>query len=288
MKLLRFGDAGFEKPGVVDEDGRIRDLSAHLDDIGPDQLEDATLARIAALDFKSLPAVPASVRRGPPVSSIRKVVCVGLNYSDHATELNMPIPDEPVIFMKADTAITGPNDDVIMPLVARKLDWEVEMGIIIGKTAQYVDEKDALTHVAGYCVVNDVTERAFQLEGTGQWVKGKSHDSFCPVGPELTTRDDIADPQNLSIWLDVDGQRVQEGHTSRMIFPVPYIVSFLSRYMTLRPGDLISTGTPPGVGVGLTPPRFLAVGERMSMGISGLGEMSQRVVNHPAHQSVSS
>lgn len=284
MKLLRYGDAGFEKPGLLDENGVIRDLSAHIDDIGPDQLEDATIARLAALDLDSLPAVTENVRLGPPVSNIRKVVCIGLNYTDHAEESGMPIPEEPVVFMKADTSITGPNDDVIIPLNSQKLDWEVELGIIIGKTAQYVDEADALSHVAGYCVVNDISERGFQLEGTGQWVKGKSHDSFCPLGPVLTTRDDVPDPQNLDLWLTIDGERVQTGSTSLMIFSVAHIVSYLSQFMTLRPGDLISTGTPPGVGLGFKPPRFLKAGETMVVGISGLGEITQTVVNHPAHR----
>ena len=197
MKLLRFGEAGAEKPGAIDADGRIRDLSAHVDDIGPDELDDAVIERLRALDLSSLPAVPASIRRGPPVSNIRKVICIGLNYSDHAAESGMAIPEEPVVFMKADTSITGPGDNVIIPLVSKKLDWEVELGVIIGKTAHYIEEADALAHVAGYCVVNDVSEREFQLEGTGQWVKGKSHDSFCPLGPELTTRDEIPDPQSL-------------------------------------------------------------------------------------------
>lgn len=283
MKLLRFGEAGAEKPGALDEDGRIRDLSAHIEDIGPEQLDDATLASLAAIDLKSLPAVPASIRRGPPVSNIRKVVCIGLNYSDHAAESGLAIPEEPVVFMKADTSICGPNDDVIMPLVSKKLDWEVELGIIIGKQAHYVEESEALAHVAGYCVVNDVSEREFQIEGTGQWTKGKSHDTFCPVGPELTTRDEIADVQALDLWLDIDGQRVQTGSTSLMIFSVAHIVSYLSRYMTLRPGDLISTGTPPGVGLGFKPPRYLKAGEVMSLGIQGLGEISQTVVHHPRH-----
>jgi len=283
MKLLRFGDAGSEKPGVLDSDGRIRDLSAHIDDIGPDQLEDATLARLASLDFKSLPAVPASVRRGPPVNNIRKIVAIGLNYSDHAEESGMPIPEEPIVFMKADTSISGPSDDIIMPLVSRKLDWEVELGVIIGKTAHYVEQSDALNYVAGYCVANDISEREFQLEGTGQWVKGKSHDTFCPIGPQLTTRDEIPDPQALGLWLDVDGERVQTGNTSSMIFSVAHIISYLSRHMTLRAGDLIVTGTPPGVGLGFNPPRFLSVGQVMSLGIDQLGEISHKVVHHPAH-----
>lgn len=283
MKLLRYGDAGAEKPAALDEDGRIRDLSAHIDDIGPAQLDDATLASLAALDLKSLPAVPASVRRGPPVNDIRKVVCVGLNYSDHAEESGLPIPEEPVIFMKADTSVCGPNDDVMMPLVSKKLDWEVELGMIIGKRAHYVEESEALDHVAGFCVVNDVSERAFQIEGTGQWVKGKSHDTFCPMGPHLTTRDEIADPQALGLWLDVDGQRMQTGSTSLMIFTCAHIISFISRFMTLRPGDLVITGTPPGVGLGMKPPRYLKVGETMSLGIEGLGEIAQKVVMHPDH-----
>jgi len=281
MKLLRFGELGQEKPGVLDEDGRIRDLSAHIKDIGPESLDDASLQRIRSLDAKSLPAVPASVRRGPPVNTIRKVVAIGLNYSDHAAEAGQAIPDEPIIFMKADTSITGPNDDVIKPLVSTKLDWEVELGVFIGKTAHYVDEQDALDYVAGYSVVNDISERAFQLEGTGQWVKGKSHDTFCPVGPELTTRDEIPDPQNLDLWLDLDGERMQTGNTSLMIFSVAHIVSYLSRHMTLRAGDLVITGTPPGVGLGFTPPRFVSVGQTMSLGISKLGEISHKVIAHP-------
>ncbi len=283
MKLLRFGEAGAEKPGAIDADGRIRDLSAHVDDIGPDELDDAVIERLRALDLSSLPAVPASIRRGPPVSNIRKVICIGLNYSDHAAESGMAIPEEPVVFMKADTSITGPGDNVIIPLVSKKLDWEVELGVIIGKTAHYIEEADALAHVAGYCVVNDVSEREFQLEGTGQWVKGKSHDSFCPLGPELTTRDEVPDPQSLDLWLDVDGERVQTGNTSKMIFSVAHVVSYLSRFMTLRPGDLISTGTPPGVGAGFKPPRYLSAGQTMKLGVQGLGEISQKVVNHSRH-----
>ena len=283
MKLLRFGEAGAEKPGAIDADGRIRDLSAHVQDIGPDELDDDVIDRLRGLDLSSLPAVPASIRRGPPVSNIRKVICIGLNYSDHAAESGMAIPAEPVVFMKADTSITGPGDNVIIPLVSKKLDWEVELGVIIGKTAHYIEEADALEHVAGYCVVNDVSEREFQLEGTGQWVKGKSHDSFCPLGPELTTRDEVPDPQSLDLWLDVDGERVQTGNTSKMIFSVAHVVSYLSRFMTLRPGDLISTGTPPGVGAGFKPPRYLSAGQTMKLGVQGLGEIAQTVVNHPRH-----
>ena len=281
MKLLRFGEPGAEQPGAIDEDGRIRDLSAHVDDIGPEQLGDEALAKLASIDLKSLPEVPASTRRGPPINGIRKIVCIGLNYSDHAAESGLPIPEEPVVFMKADTSICGPHDDVVIPLGSTKLDWEVEFGIVIGKQAKYVDEADALDYVAGYCVVNDISERAYQIEGTGQWTKGKSHDTFCPLGPELTTRDEIPDPQALDMWLDIDGKRVQTGSTSTMIFSAAHIVSYLSRYMTLRPGDLISTGTPPGVGLGFKPPRYLKAGEVMSLGIQGLGEISQTVVDYP-------
>ena len=224
------------------------------------------------------PIVDASVRLAEPVSNVRKVVCIGLNYSDHAAESGMPIPDEPILFMKADTSLCGPNDDVQKPLGSTKLDWEVELGIVIGKEARYVSEENALDYVAGYCVVNDVSERAFQLEGTGQWVKGKSHDAFCPYGPVLTTRDEIADVQALDMWLDVDGERMQTGNTRTMIFSVAHIVSYISQTMTLRPGDLIPTGTPPGVGLGFNPPRFLDVGQRMNVGIQHLGEISQTVV----------
>jgi len=281
MKLMRVGESGSERPAALDADGNIRDLSSHINDIGPGQLDDVTLARLAAIDLTVLPVLPASSRLGPPVNGIRKIACIGLNYSDHAAESGLPIPAEPVVFMKADTSIAGPNDDVIMPVGSRKLDWEVELGIIIGKQAQYVQESDALEYVAGYCVVNDISEREFQIEGTGQWTKGKSHDTFCPLGPELTTRDEIPDPQSLDLWLDIDGKRMQTGNTSLMIFGVAHIVSYLSRYMTLRPGDLISTGTPPGVGLGFKPPRYLKAGEVMSLGIQGLGEISQKVVRHP-------
>jgi len=278
MKLLRFGDAGFEKPGVLDEDGRIRDLSSHIEDIGPDQLEDATLARLAALDFKSLPAVPASVRRGPPVNNIRKVVAIGLNYSDHAAESGLPIPEEPVVFMKADTSICGPNDDVIMPLVSQKLDWEVELGIVIGKTAHYVEEADALNHIAGYCVVNDVSERDFQIKRSGQWVKGKSADTFGPIGPWMVSRDEIADPQALGMHLEVNGEKRQQGSTSTMVYQVPFLVSYISQFMSLQAGDVISTGTPPGVGMGMNPPQYLKAGDVVTLGIDGLGDQRQQVV----------
>ncbi len=278
MKLLRFGPAGSEKPGALDSDGVIRDLSAHVPDIGYEQLDDSSLTKLRQIELASCPVVEPSVRFGQPLSNIRKVVCIGLNYSDHAEEAGMPIPDEPVVFMKADTSLCGPNDNVLMPTGSRKLDWEVELGLVIGKTARNVSESDALDYIAGYCVVNDVSERVAQLESTGQWVKGKSFDTFCPYGPVLTTRDEISDVQNLDLWLDIDGERVQSGNTNTMIFSAATIVSYLSRHMTLRAGDLIPTGTPPGVGLGLKPPRFAQVGQRMSLGIEGLGEISQLVV----------
>lgn len=278
MKLLRFGQSGSEKAGAMDSAGQIRDISAHVSDIGYQQLDDSTLDQLRKIDLNACPVVDASTRLAEPVSNVRKVICVGLNYSDHAAESGMAIPAEPILFMKADTSICGPNDDVQMPVGSTKLDWEVELGIVIGKTARYVSEENALDHVAGFCVVNDVSERAFQLDGTGQWVKGKSHDSFCPFGPVLTTRDEIPDVQALDMWLDVDGERKQTGNTRTMIFSVAHIVSYISQTMTLRPGDLIPTGTPPGVGLGFNPPQFLSVGQRMELGIQGLGEISQRVV----------
>lgn len=278
MKLLRFGQPGSEKAGAMDSAGQIRDISAHVADIGYQQLDDSALDQLRSIDLDSCPIVDASVRLAEPVSNVRKVICVGLNYSDHAAESGMAIPEEPILFMKADTSLSGPNDDVQKPNGSIKLDWEVELGIVIGKTTRYVSEEDALQHVAGFCVVNDVSERAFQLEGTGQWVKGKSHDSFCPFGPFLTTRDEIPDVQALDMWLDVDGERMQTGNTRTMIFNVAHIVSYISQTMTLRAGDLIPTGTPPGVGLGFTPPRFLSVGQRMSLGIEGLGEIGQRVI----------
>ena len=280
MKLVRFGEHGAERPGLL-HDGAVRDLSSHVDEIDGHVLGDDAVARLAAIDPSTLPEVPAQTRLGPPLNNVGKVICVGLNYSDHAEESGMPIPEEPVLFMKSTTSICGPSDDVIIPRQSTKLDWEVELGIVIGKQARYVSEADALQHVAGYTVVNDVSERAFQLESTGQWVKGKSHDTFCPFGPCVVTRDEIPDPQALDIWLDIDGQRVQNGNTRTMIFSVPTIVSYISRYMTLEPGDLIPTGTPPGVGLGMKPPRFLSAGETMSLGIAGIGEISQRVVNFP-------
>ena len=281
MKLFRHGESGHEKPGLIDAAGTRRDLSGVIDDIGPATLDDASLQRLRELDASSLPEVGDGVRLGPPVSPIRKIVCIGLNYSDHAEEAGMAIPAEPVVFLKADTSICGPHDDVVLPRGAAKGDWEVELGVIIGRETRYVDESDALDHVAGYCVVNDVSERAWQLEGTGQWTKGKSHDGFCPLGPVLTTRDEVADPQALDLWLDLDGERVQTGNTRLMIFTVAHVIAYLSRHMTLRPGDLISTGTPPGVGAGMKPPRYLDAGQRMRLGVQGLGEIEHVTIREP-------
>ena len=280
MKLLRYGAKGQEKPAILDREGQIRDLSGQVKDIAAAALSPDGLARIAALDLERLPLVTGSPRLGPCVGQVGKFLCIGLNYSDHAAESGMAIPAEPVLFMKATSAIAGPADDVVIPRGAQKTDWEVELGVVIGTRASYVSEKDALQHVAGYCVVNDLSERAYQLEGTGQWVKGKSCDGFGPLGPWLVTRDEVPDPQNLQLWLDLNEQRYQEGSTARMIFGVAEIISYLSRYMTLYPGDVISTGTPPGVGMGLRPPRYLRPGDRLRLGIVGLGEQNQVCVEH--------
>jgi 2-keto-4-pentenoate hydratase/2-oxohepta-3-ene-1,7-dioic acid hydratase in catechol pathway len=279
--LLRYGPAGAEKPGLLDAEGSIRDLSAHVPDIHGAALAPATLEELAALDTAGLPAVAGNVRLGPPVAGVGKLLCIGLNYRDHAEETGAPIPEEPILFMKSTTSIIGPNDDVVLPRGSLKGDWEVELGVVIGARARYVDEADALEHVAGYCVFNDVSERHFQLEGTGQWVKGKSADTFAPFGPYLVTRDQVPDPQDLHLWLEVDGKRYQDGSTRTMIFSVAHLVSYVSRYMTLEPGDIIPTGTPPGVGLGLKPPVFLKPGNVMRVGIDGLGEQQQRVVAHP-------
>ena len=278
MKLLRHGPPGAEKPGIVAADGTMRDLSGVVADIGPENVTDEGLAQLASVDTASLPEVPAGTRLGPPVGNVSKVVCIGLNYSDHAAETGAPIPAEPILFMKSPTSIVGPNDNVMLPRDSEKTDWEVELGIIIGKRASYVDEANAMDYVAGFCVVNDVSERAFQIEGTGQWVKGKSADTFCPFGPWLVTRDEIPDPNELGIWLEIDGERRQDGSTNTMIFNVPHIVSYVSRYMTLLPGDLIPTGTPPGVGMGQNPQVFLRPGNVIRLGIDGLGEQQQTVV----------
>ncbi|HWW48177.1 MAG TPA: fumarylacetoacetate hydrolase family protein [Xanthobacteraceae bacterium] len=278
MKLIRFGAVGSEKPGIVDGSGGIRDLSAHISDWNGSTLTPASLAKIKAIDPASLPLVNGSPRIGSPVGGLPKFIAIGLNYADHAEEAGMPIPAEPIVFIKANNSLCGPNDDVEKPRGSTKLDWEVELAIIIGTRAKYVTEADALNHVAGYAVCNDVSERAYQLERLGQWTKGKSHDTFGPVGPWLVTADEIKDPHNLSMWLDVNGKRCQTGSTSTMIFNVPKIISYLSEIMTLEPGDIITTGTPPGVGMGMKPPQFLSVGDVMTLGIEGLGEQRQVVV----------
>ena len=278
MKLLRYGPVGQEKPGLMDEDDNIRDLSAHVDDISGDALLPKGLEKIAALNVSDLPLVDGSPRLGACVGDIGKFMCIGLNYTDHAAESGMPVPEEPILFAKFNSAISGPNDDVIMPRGSTKLDWEVEFGIVIGSKAKYISEDQALEHVAGYCVINDVSERAYQLDGTGQWFKGKACDSFGPVGPWLVTKDEISDPQNLHLWLEVNGIRYQNGNTSTMIFSAAHIVTYLSNLFTLYPGDVIATGTPPGVGSGMKPPVFLQAGDKMRLGIDGLGEQNQVVV----------
>ncbi len=277
MKLLRVGPPGKERPAILDAGGAIRDLSSVVKDIAGDTLLPDSLARIRQIDPSTLPAVNGSPRVGPCVTGVGKFVCVGLNYSDHAAESNMPVPAEPIIFMKATSSISGPYDDVELPRGSQKSDWEVELGVVIGKPAKYVSEADAMSHVAGYCVVNDLSERAFQLEGTGQWVKGKSADTFGPIGPWLVTTDEVPDCQNLGLWLEVDGHRYQDGTTNTMVFGVQYLVSYLSRFMSLQPGDIITTGTPPGVGHGKKPPVYLKPGNVMRLGVEGLGEQKQRV-----------
>ena len=280
MRLLRHGRSGAEKPGLLDAEGRIRDLSGHVDDITPAVLVPESLRRLAGLDPASLPRVEGNPRLGPPIAGVPNLVCIGLNYADHARETNSPIPEAPIVFMKHTGSIIGPNDQVKIPRGASKTDWEVELGVVIGKRASYVDESDAMAHVVGYCIVNDVSERDFQFHGGGnQWIKGKSPDTFAPIGPWLVTTDEIPDPQNLAMWLEVDGHRYQNGSTRTMIFGVAHLVSHLSRYMTLLPGDVISTGTPPGVGAGVKPnPVFLKPGNVMRLGIEGLGEQRQEVV----------
>jgi 2-keto-4-pentenoate hydratase/2-oxohepta-3-ene-1,7-dioic acid hydratase in catechol pathway len=278
MKLLRVGTPGKERPAMLDAAGVIRDLSSVVTDIAGDALLADSLARIRKIDAAGLPAVAGSPRIGPCVGSVGKFVCIGLNYSDHAAESNMAVPVEPIVFMKATSSISGPYDDVELPRGSLKSDWEVELGVVIGKPAKYVSEADAMSHVAGFCVVNDLSERAFQLEGTGQWVKGKSADTFGPIGPWLVTADEVADCQNLKLWLDVDGHRYQNGSTKTMVFGVQFLVSYLSRFMSLQPGDIITTGTPPGVGAGQKPPVFLRAGNVMQLGVEGLGEQRQRVV----------
>jgi 2-keto-4-pentenoate hydratase/2-oxohepta-3-ene-1,7-dioic acid hydratase in catechol pathway len=277
MKLLRYGEAGAEKPGLLDDDGVIRDLSAHVADVGGEALDPASLAALARLDVKALPAVVGTPRIGPCVANVGKFICIGLNYADHAAESGMAVPSEPVVFMKASSAIVGPDDDLLIPRGSEKTDWEVELGVVIGKRAKYVREADALDHVAGYCVAHDVSERAFQIERQGQWTKGKSCDTFGPVGPWLVTKDEVADPQNLGMWLRVNGETMQNGSTKTMVYGVAYLVSYLSQFMSLMPGDIISTGTPPGVGMGMKPPRYLKAGDVVELGIEGLGIQKQNV-----------
>jgi 2,4-didehydro-3-deoxy-L-rhamnonate hydrolase len=279
MKLLRYGGAGRERPAVLDRDGVVRDLSGELPDLGPEQLSPGSLRRLSQLEPSSLPAITGEPRLGVPLAGIRKFIAVGLNYADHAAEARLPVPTEPVLFTKAISCLNGPNDDVMLPRGSQKSDWEVELGVIIGQSARYVEEVDALKYVAGYCVVNDVSEREYQLERGGTWDKGKGCDTFGPVGPWLVTPDEIRDPQNLGLWLDLNGQRRQNGSTRTMIFSVATLIAYISRFMTLEPGDLITTGTPPGVGMGVKPaPLYLRAGDVMRLGIDGLGEQTQKVI----------
>ncbi|HTJ99887.1 MAG TPA: fumarylacetoacetate hydrolase family protein [Bordetella sp.] len=278
MKLLRYGAKGQEKPGLLDPQGRIRDLSGHIADIGAAALLPDSLARLKALDPAALPLVAGTPRLGPCVTGTGKFICIGLNYSDHAAETGATVPPEPIIFMKATSAITGPNDPIEIPRGSEKTDWEVELGVVIGKPAKYVAESDAMAHVAGYCLINDVSERAFQAERQGQWTKGKSADTFGPIGPWLVTPDEVADPQALAMWLEVNGHRYQNGSTATMVYGVRHLVSYLSQFMSLQPGDIISTGTPPGVGLGQNPQVYLKSGDVVTLGIEGLGTQRQDVV----------
>ncbi|CAJ0694452.1 fumarylacetoacetate hydrolase family protein [Ralstonia wenshanensis] len=276
MKLVRVGAPGAERPGLIDTQGHVRDLSGVVGDLGPQQLSDAALAQLTGVDIAALPVVQ-DTRFGVPWTGIGKIIAIGLNYADHAAEAGLPPPAEPILFLKANSALNGPNDAVMLPRGSAKTDWEVELGVVIGKTASDVSREEALSHVAGYCVVNDVSEREFQLERGGTWDKGKGCDTFCPVGPWLVTRDEVPDPQALGLWLDVNGERAQRGNTATMVFGVAHLVSYVSRFMTLHPGDLICTGTPPGVGMGAKPPRYLKAGDTMRLGIDGLGVQTQTV-----------
>ena len=278
MKLLRYGKPGKERPGVLDTDGKIRDLSEHIPDIAGAALAPAALKKLAKIDPKTLRLVRGKPRLGPCVTDTSKFICIGLNYSDHAAETGATVPSEPIIFMKANSAIVGPDDDVLIPRGSKKTDWEVELGIVIGKKAKYVTEAEALDFVAGYCVINDVSERAFQAERQGQWTKGKSCDTFGPTGPWLVTKDEVADPQDLKMWLTVNGKTRQNGSTKTMVYGAAYLVSYLSQFMSLLPGDIISTGTPPGVGMGMKPQRFLKAGDVVELGIEGLGTQKQTFV----------
>ncbi|NTA11533.1 fumarylacetoacetate hydrolase family protein [Agrobacterium tumefaciens] len=277
MKLMRVGQPGQEKPAILDAEGKVRDLSAHVKDIGAEAISPEGLKKIAAIDLGTLPVI-SEERIGACVAGTGKFICIGLNFSDHAAETGATVPPEPVIFMKATSAIVGPNDDVVIPRGSEKTDWEVELGVVIGKTAKYVSEADALDYVAGYCVSHDVSERAFQTERAGQWTKGKSCDTFGPIGPWLVTKDEITDPQSLGMWLKVNGQTMQDGSSKTMVYGVAHVVSYLSQFMSLHPGDVISTGTPPGVGMGQKPPRYLKTGDVVELGIEGLGSQKQTFV----------
>ena len=278
MKLLRYGNAGQERPGLLDSQGNLRDLSALITDLDGEALAAENLQRLAGLDANELPVVSDAVRYGPCIANVGKFICIGLNYADHAAESGVAVPSEPIVFMKATSAITGPNDPVIKPRHSTKLDWEVELGIVIGKHTSYVSEADALDHIAGYCVINDVSERAFQLERGGQWDKGKGCDSFGPIGPYLVTKDEVPDPLNLNLWLKVNGKTFQNGSTKEMVFGPAFLVHYLSQFMSLQPGDVISTGTPPGVGLGQKPPLYLNPGDVMELGIEGMGTQTQTVI----------
>ena len=279
MKLLRHGDKGNERPGLLDDTGNIRDLSAHISDLNGANLSDAAIQALRKIDIKQLPIIDRSVRIGPCVGQVGKFICIGLNYSDHAAEAGMEVPAEPVVFFKATSAIIGPNDIVEIPRTSTATDWEVELGVVIGKEAKYINLEDALDYVAGYCVINDLSERDFQIQRAGQWVKGKSCDTFGPIGPWLVTRDEVPDPQALAMQLEVNGKRYQDGNTSTMVYGVAHIVAYLSQFMSLQPGDIISTGTPPGVGMGQKPPVYLKSGDNMQLSIDGLGVQTQQVVD---------
>jgi len=278
MKLLRYGSPGQEKPAILAADNKIHDLSAIIPDLAGNFLLPESIHKLRNLDLSLLPVVQGRPRIGSCVTSVGKFICIGLNYADHAKESGIVLPAEPVIFMKATSSICGPDDDIVIPRGSKKTDWEVELGVVIGKPGKYVEEADALSHIAGYCLINDVSERAFQMEGTGQWVKGKSADTFGPIGPWLVTPDEIPDPQNLEMWLEVDGHRYQNGSTRTMVFGVAHLISYVSRFMSLQPGDVISTGTPPGVGLGQKPPVYLRPGNRIQLSITGLGQQNQLVV----------
>jgi 2-keto-4-pentenoate hydratase/2-oxohepta-3-ene-1,7-dioic acid hydratase in catechol pathway len=277
MKLIRYGEAGAERPGLIDSEGRFRDLSRHIHDVSPGALNPSSLRQLASIPVEELPLVPGTARLGPCVANVGKFICVGLNYLDHVKEAGAAVPTEPILFMKATSSISGPCDDLVIPLGASMVDWEVELGVVIGSPAKNVAAANALNHVAGYCVVNDVSERGWQLQGTGQWVKGKSADSFGPIGPWLVTRDDVADPQQLHLWLEVNEKTRQNSSTAQMIFPIKQLVSYISGFMTLLPGDIIATGTPPGVALGAKPPVYLKSGDTVKLGIEGLGEQRQTV-----------